>query len=145
MEKKELINQVRLARSSHVAWRANAQALVCGFDVDQQKVPVLHTATHLGQWYYGQGQILSQIPEYQAVEPSLILVHQQYMQVYKLMFGKVRRTFFKSKEKIKEENCAKAKEKMMELTGISDTLTESLLHLERRIIDMEEAELSRLM
>ena len=39
----------------------------------------------------------------------------------------------------------KAKEKMMELCGISDTLTEALLHLEKCIMDMDESELSMLM
>jgi len=125
--------QIRAARMSHIKWRANAQALVCGFDINQSEVPVIHTSTKLGIWYYGRGQEFSDSVYFDEIESHLILVHQMYMQVYKLVFGEVRRSLFKSKEKVKQENFRKAKQMMMQMNSISDKLVESLLLLEREV------------
>lgn len=61
MTKKEIIIKLRAAKASHIQWRAYAQAIVGGFSVDQNHVPVIHTNCKFGQWYYGKGQILSSL------------------------------------------------------------------------------------
>lgn len=100
--KPEIIQQLRAAKAAHVVWRTHARALVCGFEIDPQTVPVLHTDSKFGQWYYTNGQKLSSLHGYAEIESSLILIHNSYMQIHKLAFGKVKWSLFSSKKK--EEN-----------------------------------------
>lgn len=141
MDKRDIIQQLRAAKAAHVVWRANALALLCGFNVDQATVPVIHTSTKFGQWYYGRGQVLSQMPQYTQLETHLVLVHQIYMQMYKLVFGEVKSGLFRSKEKIKQNNFNKAKDMMINLNAASESLVQTLTELEQELIHMAEDEI----
>ncbi|HHT00662.1 MAG TPA: hypothetical protein ENK73_07385 [Thiomicrospira sp.] len=148
MTKKEIIIKLRAAKASHIQWRAYAQAIVGGFSVDQNHVPVIHTNCKFGQWYYGKGQILSSLGGYAAIDAPHAMLHQIYMEIFKLMFGEVKKGFlgglFTSKEKTREKNQKKADELMKNLIAVSETLLEAINMLEQEIMDLTDEEIEAL-
>ena len=144
MTKKEIIQQLRAAKAAHIQWRAYAQAIVGGFSVDQNHVPVIHTNCRFGQWYYGKGQMLSNLAAYSAIDGPHAMLHQIYMEIYKLKFSKAKRSWFKSKAKVEAETQAKADELMKNLVTVSETLLESISMVEQEVIAMSDEELALL-
>lgn len=144
MTKKEVIQQLRAAKAAHIQWRAYAQAIVGGFSVDQNHVPVIHTNCKFGQWYYGKGQMLSSLSGYSSIDGPHAMLHQVYMEIFKLMFGEVKGGLFRSKEKIRAQNKKKAEELMGNLISISETLLEAINMLEQEVMAMSEEEIAAL-
>ncbi len=144
MDKKEIIQQLRAAKAAHIQWRAYAQAIVGGFSVDQNHVPVIHTNCKFGQWYYGKGQMLSNLSSYGSVDGPHAMLHQIYMEIYKLMFGEVKGGLFKSKAKVRAQNQKKAEELMQNLVSISETLLEAITMVEQEVMALTEEELQEL-
>jgi predicted phosphoadenosine phosphosulfate sulfurtransferase len=148
MSKKEILSQLRLAKSAHIQWRSYAQALVAGIPVEQDHVPVIHTTCKFGQWYYGTGQQLSSLSSYRAIETPHEMLHQIYMQIFKLLFGEDDRSAFQklfgSNAKIKKEHQNDAEGLMKNLLSVSGTLLEAINLLENEIKDLSEEELAQM-
>jgi len=148
MTKKDIIQQLRAAKAAHIQWRAYAQAIVGGFSVDQNHVPVIHTNCKFGQWYYGKGQMLSSLSSYSAIDGPHAMLHQVYMEIFKLMFGEVKKGFlgglFTSKEKVRQKNQKQAEELMQNLISVSETLLEAINMLEQEVIDLTDEEVTQL-
>jgi hypothetical protein len=146
MSKKEIISQLRSAKSAHIQWRAFAQALVSGIPVEKDHVPVIHTSCKFGKWYYGPGQQLSSLSSYAAIETPHEMLHQVYMKIFKLLFGKDERSGFEklfgSDAKLKQEHQEDADLLMQKLLSISETLLEAITLLEDEIKDMSDEELA---
>jgi hypothetical protein len=146
MSKKEIISHLRSAKSAHIQWRSYAQALVAGIPVEQDHVPVVHTSCKFGKWYYGPGQQLSSLSSYAAIDTPHEMLHQIYMKIFKLLFGKDERSGFEklfgSNAKLKQEHQEEADLLMQKLLAISETLLEAIALLEEEIKDMSEEELS---
>lgn len=148
MTKREIIQQLRAAKAAHIQWRAYAQAIVGGFSVDQNHVPVIHTNCKFGQWYYGKGQMLSSLSVYGSIDGPHATLHQVYMEIFKLMYGETKvgwlKSLFVSKQKRKEENKKKAEELMQNLISISESLLESITMLEQEVMSMSDEEIQGL-
>jgi hypothetical protein len=148
MSKKEIISHLRSAKSAHIQWRSYAQALVAGIPVEQDHVPVVHTSCKFGKWYYGPGQQLSSLSSYNAIDAPHEMLHQIYMKIFKLLFGKDERSGFEklfgSNAKLKQEHQEEADLLMQKLLSISETLLEAITLLEEEIKDMSEEELSNI-
>lgn len=144
MTKREIIQQLRAAKAAHIQWRAYAQALVGGFSVDQSHVPVIHTNCKFGQWYYGPGQMLSSLSTYGSIDGPHAMLHQVYMEIYKLKFSEVKGGLFKSKAKIMAQNNKRAEELLQNLIAVSETLLESINMVESEVMAMSEEDLSQL-
>lgn len=86
MDKKEIIKQLKAAKSAHIKWRSYAQALVAGLPVSEEKVPAKHTNCTFGRWYYGPGQRLASLPAFQAIETPHQHLHDIYRQIFNLLF-----------------------------------------------------------
>lgn len=146
MDKKEILTQLRAAKSAHIQWRAYAQALVSGIPVEQGHVPVIHTNCKFGKWYYGSGQQLSSLSTYGAIDTPHEMLHQIYMKIFKLLFGEDERStltkLFGSKSKLKQGNQEQAEALMQKLMSVSGTLLEAINLLENEIKDLSEEELS---
>ncbi len=146
MDKKEVLSQLRLAKSAHIQWRSYAQALIVGIPVQQDHVPVIHTDCKFGKWYYGPGQELSSLSSYGAIDTPHEMLHQIYMKIFKLLFGADDRSTFKklfgSKAKTKQKNQEEAEALMQKMLSVSGTLLEAINLLEREIMDLSEEELS---
>lgn len=148
MTQKEIIAQLRIAKTAHIQWRAYAQALVSGFSIDQNLVPVIHTNCKFGQWYYGQGQILANLKNYSAIDKPHAMLHQVYMEIYKVMYSKSKKGIlggmFNSKEKQHAKNEKKAQELMLNLTVISEELLAAINQLKQEVMHMSDEELGAL-
>lgn len=148
MTKKEIINQLRAAKTAHLQWRAYAQALISGLPVEQDQVPVVHTRCKFGQWYYGPGQNLSSLPSYEAIEVPHEILHQVYMKLFKVIFVEDDRSafgkLFGAKGKLSKKRQEEADALMQNLLSVSRTLLEAIALLEQDIQGMAEDELTAL-
>ena len=146
MNKKEVLSNLRLAKSAHIQWRAHAQAIVAGIPVEQDTVPVIHTSCKFGRWYYGKGQQLDSLSSYGAIEGPHEMLHQVYMKIYKLYFGAEDRSMLKklfgSSDKARRKRQEEADRLLHSLLGISNTLLEAITQLENEIKEMPESEFS---
>lgn len=56
MNKVEIIELLRVSRKAHLKWVTRASALVDGFKVEKEAIPMASTDCVFGQWFYGDGQ-----------------------------------------------------------------------------------------
>ncbi|RBW48538.1 CZB domain-containing protein [Marinobacter sp. F3R11] len=142
MSKKDALSQLRQAKSAHIRWRSYAQALVAGIPVEQDHVPVMHTDCKFGKWYYGEGQKLSSLSSFEAIETSHQILHQIYMEIFRLLFGEDDRSalkkLFGSKASAKWKKQEQAGRLMEKLVAVSATLLEAIGLLEQEILDVYE-------
>ncbi len=148
MTKKEIMTQLRAAKTAHIQWRSYAQALIAGLAVEQGQVPVIHTTCKFGQWYYGTGQQLSSLSAYEAIDAPHEVLHQLYMRIFKLLFGEDDRStlqkIFGSKSKMDKKKQEEAEVLMQNLLAVSRTLLEAITLLEQEVMSMSEEELAAL-
>ena len=146
MNKKEILSQLRQAKSAHIEWRSYAQALIAGIPVKDDKVPVIHTECKFGKWYYGAGQDLSSLSSFRSIEVPHEMLHKIYMEIYKLLRTEDDRSAFQkmlqSAKKHKQQNQLEAESLMKNLLSVSGTLLESINLLEREVMDLSEDEMA---
>lgn len=146
MDKKDVLGQLRLAKSANIQWRSYAQALVAGIPVEKDHVPVIHTNCKFGKWYYGSGQQLASLSSYGAIDAPHEMLHQIYLKIFVILFDEDNRStlqkVFGSAAKIKEQHQKEADALMQRLLSVSGTLLEAIEVLEKEIISMSEEELS---
>ncbi len=148
MEKREILLQLSRAKAAHIQWRAYAQALISGIPVEDNHVPMIHTDCKFGKWYYGQGQRLSFLSLYVAIETPHEILHKIYMKIFKLLFGEDNRTtlqkIFGSTAKLEQKKQEEAELLLEKLLSVSGTLLETIGLLENEVKDMSEEALSSL-
>lgn len=149
MAKKDIILQLRQAKSAHIQWRSYAQALIAGLDVGTEHVPVIHTDCKFGKWYYGPGQRLSGLGSFSGIDTPHEMLHQLYMRIFKLLFSTDDRSMmaklFGSKAKLKQQHLEEAEVLMNKLMAVSETLLEAIKLLEEEVNSMSEEELEAMM
>lgn len=137
MNKEEVLQKLRMAKSAHIQWRARAQALVAGIGVDEDKIPMIHTDCKFGQWYYGDGQDLASLPSFKAIEEPHEILHSVYMKIFKVLHGDDERSgwkkLFGKQSDFKDTQLKQAKEYLNELVEISKTLLLAIEVLEQDI------------
>ena len=84
-QQQSILQQLQRARSAHLRWRAYAQALVSGYDIEEGQLPLEHTDCQFGHWYYGAGQQLKELPAFRAVEEPHQQLHATYQQLYRMV------------------------------------------------------------
>lgn len=145
--KAEILNHIRGAKAAHLRWKAHATAMVEGLPLEEGQVPILHTDCAFGKWYYGNGQILSQMNSYISLNEPHEQLHTVYMKIFKLLFGDQEKSMLgklfgsKAKESIKIDN---AKTLMKALSSLSSDMVEKLNQLEKDIIAMTDEEIEAL-
>lgn len=148
MDKKDTLTQLRSAKSAHIQWRSYAQALIAGLPVEQSHLPVMHTNCKFGKWYYGSRQQLSTLSSYAAIDTPHAELHQIYLKIFSILFGKDDRSTFQkifgSSAKIQREQQQQVEALMKKLVSASETLLEAINLLESEILGMSEEELSNL-
>jgi hypothetical protein len=119
VNKSELLEILRKAKSSHVRWRAYAQGLVAGAAVQEDNLPVRHTECRFGKWYFNEGTALfGELAVFRDIQGSHEMLHAIYAQVYDL---------------VKEHDFKGAERKLDQLMEISRSLLEQLAYLEQDI------------
>jgi len=149
MNKKEILQQLRMAKSAHIQWRSYAQALIAGIEIEHNHVPVIHTDCRFGKWYYGPGQSLSSLSSFKAIDAPHEMLHQIYIKIFQLLFQDHdnRSTFgkiFGSKKKLQQQNQQEAEALMKKLVAVSETLLEAIGMVEQEILVTSEEELDAL-
>lgn len=146
-DKAEILNHIRGAKAAHLRWKAHATAMVEGLPLEEGQVPILHTDCAFGKWYYGSGQILSQLNSYTSLNDPHEQLHTVYMKIFKLLFGDQEKSMlgklFGSKAKEKT-NINNAKTLMKVLSSLSSDMVEKLNRLEKDVMAMSEEEVKAL-
>ncbi len=87
MDKQGMIREIQAAHRAHMAWVSRAAGLIEGLDITEESCPLHATDCKFGSWYYTHGQLLLDMPEFQAIEDPHMRLHQVYMQIFKLVSG----------------------------------------------------------
>ncbi len=144
MTKKEVLNRIRQAKAGHKRWVSYAKALHMGIGVDKYAVPVIETDCQFGKWYYGDAQVFSKLPSYQSIEDPHAMLHNKYMEIYKLREQPLKKGLFTSEKKAKQKREEEISMLMDQLIQISNMLMESLAHFEEDVENMSEDEVLKL-
>lgn len=133
----EVMRAITAARAAHLRWVARAEGLVAGLPLDKDQVPVLPTDCQFGSWYYDQGQVLKNLPSYQALETPHDLLHRLYMEIFRILFGEDERStlskLFGSKRSYREKQLEEASRLLPKLRTQSDLLLKGLEILEQEL------------
>ncbi len=79
---------------SHKRWVSHASAMIEGIPVNKDQVPINYTDCVFGCWYYDEGQDLSSLEEFREIEEPHTQLHNIYMGIFKILFGKKKLSFF---------------------------------------------------
>jgi hypothetical protein len=121
-----------------------AKAIHMGISVDKNAIPVIETDCSFGKWYYGDGQYFSKLDSYNSIEEPHTMLHNKYMEIYKLRKTRVKGGFFTSEKSAKRKKEAQLSGLMEQLFQISNILMEALGHFEEDIENMSDIEIQRL-
>ena len=144
MTKKEAIEQVRKAKLGHKKWISFAKAMHMGIAVDKDAVPMMETDCAFGKWYYGEGQVFSDMESFQAIEIPHGLLHQTYMKLYKARKKPIKTGLFVSKNKAQNEKQVALDNIMKQLMQVSQMLLENLQEFENDLKNMNDFDFNKL-
>jgi len=144
MNKEKALEQVRKAKLGHKKWLSYAKAMHMGINVDKDAVPMIETECDFGKWYYGDGQIFSDLESFQAIEEPHGLLHQTYMKLYKARRKPIKSGLFVSKNKARNEKQKSLDNIMNQLIQIGQMLMDRLKEFEDDLKNMNDFEFSKL-
>ena len=142
----EIISNLRIAKTSHMKWISDVQILIRLGDIKvaNATIPVNYTSCNFGQWYYGDGQKLSEYSEYSDIEEIHQLVHDTYLQIYSLYQKPIKGSLLNSAKKQMAERELKAIKLDLILKQYSKLLFELLLTLEKKVKSLSNDEIMQL-
>lgn len=139
-KKEETLQQLHHAKRAHISWVHRAHALIEGFPIEKEQVPISSTDCKFGIWFYGEAQQLNKIPGMDLLKEIDALhfeLHDIYLKIFKIYFSDEDRTFlsklFGNRKKITPQNQHLAREYYTKLKEISDALIGKIEKLERRL------------
>lgn len=148
MKKLDIINRLRESKKAHMTWVSHAHALVEGLAVDEDKVPVHGTECNFGGWYYNDGQVLSQLQEFQLIEEPHLELHDLYLKIHKHFQVRyqaddssiIGRLFGSNKKLVAEKAAAEAQIQalFMRLKMVSKDIATKLDALANKIVAMSD-------
>jgi signal transduction histidine kinase len=146
MKKREIIMQIRAAKSSHIRWKSYVQIALRGIVTDQvdAALPIVQTECDFGKWYYGDGMFLSLLTNFQSLEHPHEMLHEMYIQIYTLQKAKLQGGFFTSKRKMLRKRQKEIGQLVANLNDYSKIMMETLQQLEIEVLRMNSSEISNL-
>ena len=153
MERKEVLEQLRAAKAAHINWVQRAKLLIAGFEIDESSIPVNSTECKFGKWFYSDAQRLNGLRTnpmecMTEIEQLHFQLHDIYMNIYKLFYATEKQGFFSrlfgKKKQVSDEAKRLAKEYFDEMEEVSKKLVNEINKMERRIVAIQEDELSEL-
>ena len=155
MDKKEIVDQLRTAKSSHIKWLQKAKLLINGLPIKEDAIPIDSTECKFGKWFYTEGQKLNNMPNnalacMTTIENLHFDMHDIYLKIFKIFFSKPKQgIFFKifglQKKELTVVELSTAKEYFLQMEIVSKDLLEELNRLERRLLAIPEDELNELL
>ncbi|MGM0517694.1 MAG: CZB domain-containing protein [Pseudomonadota bacterium] len=148
MTRNQIIQKLHNAKRSHLAWVGRAELLTQGHEIQKEQIPVLHTDCAFGDWYFGDGQVLNALSEFQAIDAPHKHLHDAYASVFKLITDEENASAFSrllgiAKRK-KEADQPVIHQHMNNLEQASNTVISSLEALEHRLHEMSDEEFEKL-
>lgn len=148
MTRNQIIQKLHNAKRSHLAWVGRAELLTQGHEIQKEQIPVLHTDCAFGDWYFGDGQVLNALSEFQAIDAPHKHLHDAYASVFKLITDEENASAFSrllgiAKRK-KEADQPVIHQHMNNLEQASNTVISTLELLENRLHAMSDEEFDRL-
>jgi len=144
MTKKEALEQVKKAKTSHKKWMTYAKAIHMGIKLDKDAVPLLETDCVFGKWYYGPAQAFESLESFQEIEQYHTLLHETYQKMYLERKKEAKGGFFTSKSSAERKKKAVLDQYMNQLTQISEMLKEKLTAFENELKEMSDVEFKKL-
>jgi len=143
-----IIKQLRQAKMAHKRWVGHASAMIEGIPIEKDQVPINYTDCKFGHWYYDHGQNLSSLQEFKEIEEPHTELHHIYMEIFNLLFGKKKRTFFDKligrTAKLSDEDRKLARVKFRTLDQASKEIIAKLDKLEAKVKKMGEEKVAAL-
>lgn len=138
MDIQDAIQRLRAAKRAHLAWVGRAGLLVQGIPVSQEQIPVLHTDCQFGRWYHEDGQELSPLPAFRAINEPHRELHDAYATIFKLMFQEQDSSFFQRllgrKGRSRSDHQADVDAQMQRLENASKEVVALLESLETALV-----------
>ena len=151
MQKNEVLDHLRAAKTAHIKWVQRAKLLINGFEIPKEAIPVDSTECKFGQWFYSDAQKLNALSnnplECMAhIENLHFKLHDVYLQIYKIYFKEKQGFFAKlfKPSKVSDLEHEKAERLYDEMEHISKQLLEEINRLERRLIAIPEEKITAL-
>ncbi len=144
MTKQEALDTIKKAKLGHKRWMSYAKAIHMGIPVDKGAAPMIETECSFGKWYYGDAQIFSEFPTFQAIEQPHSMLHNKYMQIYKIKRKPLKTGLFTSKKSAQNKKNSELDFQMKHLIQIADMLMDALNEFEREVKEMSDFDISRL-
>ena len=146
MTKRDIIMQIRAARSQHIRWKSYVQIALRGIITDRTEasLPIVQTECGFGKWYYGDGMFLSSLPNYQALETPHEMLHEMYIQIYTLQKAKLRGGFFTSKRRLLRKRQEEISALVANLNDYSRIMMELVQQLEVEVLQMSQRDIQEM-
>jgi len=148
MMRNQIIQKLHTAKRSHLAWVGRAELLTQGHEIEKEQIPVLHTDCAFGDWYFGDGQMLNDLPEFQEIDPAHKRLHDAYASVFKLITQEENASAFSKllgiAKRKKEADQPVIHQYMNDLEQASQSVIGSLERLESRLRAMNDEEFEQL-
>lgn len=136
-DNEKFLQQIGRARNAHLRWRAYAQALLSGHEIEEGQLPLEHTDCQFGRWYYGAGQALTTLPAFRAVESPHRQLHQICLDLFRLLKHSQTPPFWQQLPGLKNKHDAKKtaliQQQATQLTSVSTELLKALDTLEQQL------------
>jgi len=155
MTKIDILEQLRLAKLSHIGWVQRAKLLIAGIKIEEEAIPINCTDCKFGQWFYSDAQKLTNMSNnpiecMKTIEALHFKLHDEYLNIFKVYYNVDKKGFFsklfhldsKKKPTELEEELAKNHYKNIEL--ISKDLLAEISKMERRIMVISDDVLDNL-
>ena len=144
----EIIAKLRNAKLSHKRWVSHASAMIEGIPVEKGQVPINYTDCAFGNWYYGEGQSLSDLKEFNEIEEPHTELHLIYMEIFKTLFHKKKQSLFQKligkSATVNEQDKKMARAMFRTLEEVSKVIVSKLDALEKKIKHMEPEKVAQL-
>jgi len=147
MTKRDIIMQIRSAKAAHIRWKSFVQISLRGIVTQDSKVdiPIVQTECDFGNWYYGDGMILSMIPGYMAIEEPHEMVHEIYIQIYTLQKATFKGGFFTSERKFLKKREEEVNRLSANFSDYVKILVEAMNQLEIDVLKLQDEEIESMM
>lgn len=148
MNRVEAVHRIQEARQAHTQWVGHARKLISAPAMDKDIAPVLPTDCVFGDWYYGDGQLLSFSRPFQEIETAHNELHSIHTEIFDKLFKEPRHSFLlkyfrKSGEQTLADKTEEAKQLLVRLEEVSEEIISQTQSLENEISDLGDEDFDR--
>ena len=148
MNRVEAVHRIQEARQAHTQWVGRARKLMSAPAMDKDLAPVLPTDCDFGNWYYGDGQLLSFLSPFHKIEIAHDELHSIHTEIYRKLFKESRHSFLlkyfrKSGEQTLADKTEEAKQLLVRLEQASEEIISQTQSLENEISELGDEDFDR--